>query len=264
MKDFLDGYYENAFLRLVRQNSTTLGLEVNGSSISNSFTLATMPDASAVEVGTIINIPSSEFVTSSAAAIPGMPEYGIFLAASNDVWVPAFRQVFCQEWGTKASPLATMSTTSATKIEIALPNGNPIVPLEIYAKVGFNLEIGYMWGMTGSATDATVMSARFGWSATYKDNCQVAWSQMAAAATNRQGWTVGRARITEYASAASNKVSVNRLQENNNTAVTSDTGYVDVSNSQDFTKDAYLSFSWEPTGAGADSGALYGYRLIIG
>lgn len=57
---------EHAVLNVVSRNPTTLGLEIGGVSISNTYTIAEMPDATAVEAGTVINIPRSEFTTSTA------------------------------------------------------------------------------------------------------------------------------------------------------------------------------------------------------
>lgn len=173
----------------------------------------------------------------------------------------SFFSSFSQAYGTKAAPLVSLSTTSATKIEITLPSGNPIIPLELYAYVGFKINVEFLFGSLATLTDTTVMSARFGWSATYKDNCVVAWQQISAAATNRSMFTVGRAWISAYASAASNTVSFDRNA--NNVVSSGDTGYIDTANSQDFTKDAYLSFSWEPSGAGTDTGCLYGYKMTL-
>lgn len=262
MSNFISDFFENrGWLGLVQQNPTTGALEAGGTAISNSRTIATIPDAASVAPGSIINLPRSEFTTSTAATVPGMAEDGIYLKSSDGVWIPAFSQVFSQAYGTKAAPLASLSTSSATKIEITLPSGNPIIPLEIYAYVGFNIQVEFLFGSLATLVDTTVMSARFGWSATYKDNCQVAWQQISAGATNRSMYTVGRARILAYASAASNTVSLDRNA--NNVVSAGNTGYVDTANTQDFTKDAYLSFSWEPTVATAATGCLYGYKMIL-
>ena len=268
MKDFLDGYYENQFLRLVRQNSTTLGLEVNGSSISNSYTLATLPDATAVEVGTIINIPRSEFTTSTAATVPGMPEDGIYLRASDGIWIPDGEQVFSEVWSTKASPLATVSTASATAVAVTLPSGMPIIPTELYAYVGFKCRIEFDWGCSAAAASGGGnIIARFGSDIVTRTNNPVigfGHPIPASIANARQSFTIGRARIMAYASAASNTMTLSRLVSNYSTLITADNGYSDYSNLLDFTEDAYLQFHYEPSGTGATDWTFFGYKFVIG
>lgn len=265
MKDFLDGYYENQFLRLVRQNSTTLGLEVNGSSISNAYTLATMPDATAVAAGTIISIPRSQFTTSTAATVPGMPEDGIYLKASDGKWIPAWPQIFAAEGGYKASPIETYSTSSASKVRATLPSGEPIIPKELYSYVGFRLRTRIRWGTTGTVGGAVQMYGYWGNAGTYTNNPVVAWgNQIASGATNRQASIDNLSIIRRYVSAADNVLYLDRLPPNTTATITTDDGLSDSTNKLDFSANAQFQIAWAPASASLTTGALYGYELWIG
>lgn len=268
MKDFLDGYYENQFLRLVRQNSTTHGLEVNGSSISSAYTLATMPDATAVAAGTIISIPRSQFTTSTSQTVPGMDEDGIYLKASDGIWIPAWEQVFSEVFSSKASPLVTISTSSASAVPMTLPSGFPKIPKEIYGHVGFKCRVEFDWGCAAAAASGGGnVIARFGHDLAVKGNNPVigfGHPIPASIANARQSYTVGRGKITSYTSSAANNWALSRLAPDYSTLITADNGYSDYQNLLNFANDAYLQFHWEPAGTGATDWTFFGYRFIIG
>ncbi len=263
-----DAEMVKAYLHLIEAgldaSGNIISLNFRGNPITYSYTLATMPDASSVAVGTIINIPRSEFTTSTAQTVPGMPEDGIYLKATDGVWKPAWFQLFASEKGSKASPLETYSTSAASKVRATLPSGEPIIPWEIHGFVGFKTRMIIEWGTTGTVGAGVQMFGYLGSQGTYTNNPVIAWgSQIASGATNRQVCVDNYGRVQSYASAASNVFTLERLPHNTTGTITSDDGISDTNNKLDFAADAQMQIAWSP-GAAATTGALYGYELWIG
>ena len=259
---------EDDILNVVTFNRIARSYAVGGETLDNSFTLATIPDATSVAAGTIISIPRSQFTTSTAATVPGMPEDGIYLKASDGIWIPDGEQVFSEVFSSKASPLVTISTSSATAVQMTLPSGFPKIPKEIYGHVGFKCRIEYDWGCaTAAASGGGNVIARFGHDLVTKgNNPTIGFGHPipASIANARQSFTVGRAKIISYTSSSANVMSLSRLSSNNSTNITADNGYSDYSNLLNFANDAYLQFHWEPAGAGTTDWTFFGYRFIIG
>ena len=251
--------------KYVTQNTTTLGFEVSGIPISNTFTIATMPDATSVLPGTVINVPRSEFTTSTSATVPGMAEDGIYLKASDGKWIPAWPQIFAAEGGYKASPLETYSTSSTSKVRATLPSGEPIIPKELYSYVGFRLRTRIRWGTTGTVGGAVQMYGYWGNAGTYTNNPIVAWgNQIALGATNRQASIDNLSIIRKYVSSSDNVLYLDRLPANTTATITTDDGLSDSTNKLDFSANAQFQIAWAPASASLTTGALYGYELWIG
>jgi hypothetical protein len=259
MGNFIGDFFENrGWLRIPQHNSTTGGLEVSGTPISNSFALATMPDAASVEAGSVISIPKTEFTNAG-----GMLGTGIKLESDGSVWLPYNgAQLFSQGFGSKASPLVSIAATGVeTNASITLPNGNPVVPKELL-RLGFKVRFQALVGKTSVSGGASTYSCHFGWSATYTDNANIGYYTLTTG-TDKTILIDTLGCVTAYASAASNTISGHRLIPGSVTGIATD-GYVDRNNTQDFTKDAYCSFSLDPgAGGGTNTDALYWYRIWL-
>lgn len=115
------------------------------------FTLITIPPTSSVELGSVINIPKSEFTNNTA--IPGD---GIYLKNDGDNWVTAIpNQIFSIADGTSAAPLASFNaaTLGTNKGMFALPNGNPIIPYQLM-HIGMRLRISAVFRFNSNTTAA--------------------------------------------------------------------------------------------------------------
>lgn len=197
---WLDGFYDNLWLRVVRQNRTTLGLEVNGSSISNSYTIATIPAASAVELGTVIRIPKSEFTNSGGGAAAYMPAWGIYLQSDGTNWCPAFgSQLFaCVNTGTETSPILSgvVAGTPSTATAFALASGCPIIPGELMY-IGLRVRAEMIMGKGTTSTAGSIPMVLLGNSATLASNAaMITGETLGNATTLRQSHTNSFATIT--------------------------------------------------------------------
>jgi len=133
-----------------------------------SYTIATMPDASSVVLGTVINIPQSEF---GSWATSYMPNWGIYLQSNLINWLPAEGyQVFAFGYGTEAVPLVAdqITGTASTWTPFTLA-AFPYIPAELMY-VGLRIGVSMIGGKSSASSAGVILGVQFGTSAVTANN----------------------------------------------------------------------------------------------
>lgn len=122
-----------------------------------SYSLATIPSASSVDLGGVINIPKSEFTNNT-----GMPAWGIYLRTDGTNWVSANpNQIFSMQDGSVASPLVSAwSPGSVNKTKMPLPGGSVAIPWQLM-HVGMRLRLTFLVKFNSASTSA-IFAPSFG------------------------------------------------------------------------------------------------------
>lgn len=154
----VDSWYEGfieegPMANIVVRDPVSGNLVISGSTANifgiASFTLAKLPHASLVRVGSVVNIPKSEFSNNT-----GIPEDGIYLKSDGYNWVTAYPgQIFSMQDGTPSAPLIlNFSPGAVTKTMFTgLPGGNPTIPWQLM-HLGMRLKISatFRFGSSGN------------------------------------------------------------------------------------------------------------------
>lgn len=145
-----------------RTNEIITTLSVSGAAAIPTFSLAKLPPASMCAIGSVINIPKSEFANNL-----GIPEWGIYLRTDTYAWCSAWAgQIFSAQDGGETTPLIdgfnpwSVNSDLLIQVMTGLPGGNPIIPWQLM-RVGMKLEIEATFGFK-TATQLAVFNILFG------------------------------------------------------------------------------------------------------
>jgi len=160
MASWLDGFFENrSWLKIIQYDNNINELTVAGSSISEKprFTLAKLPPASLVDIGSVVNIPKSEFANNA-----GIPEWGIDLKSDSFNLVTSYPgQIFSMQDGTVSAPLvAAWTPGSANKTKMPIPGGSIAIPWQLM-HVGLRMRVTFVVKFN-SASNSAIFAPGFG------------------------------------------------------------------------------------------------------
>lgn len=225
------------------------------------YSLSTMPSAAGSPLGSKIRIPRSEFTYVGGAELTSMPAFGIILQTNGTNWVTPQKQLYAQEFSTKASPLVTIPTgTGAVEANVVLPNGNIIIPSQLLF-IGFNIIIHSYWGKGSVSGAGSYFFTKIGPSSTVISNPTVGWD-LVATGTNKQQEIISNAMFL-----ASNSITWNCTIPNHPSGISvSGTlgGYMDAAVTHNFSSNYTVSFSIKPgTGGDSNTDYLFGYKIFL-
>lgn len=210
------------------------------------FSLAKMPNAADVAIGSVINIPKSEFSNNT-----GISDCGIYLKSDGYNWVTAYEgQVFSAQFGTAAVPLVSAFNPWAVNSDLLLqifpgvPGGNPKIPWQLM-HLGMRIEVEATYGFN-TATATAVFNNLFG-----KVNSAVnpAMGKLTVAySTGRQVTVRSRAVVTSGVSYSCQTLPDNAIYASANA---NEGNVADRGSSLDWTSagDTYINFAVDPGAA---------------
>lgn len=238
-------------------------VDQNGAAISGipEYTIAGRPDASSVTVGSLIRHPRSEFTFVGGALLTAMPAAGIILQSDGTVWHTPNRQLYAQEFSTKASPLVSIPTgTGAVEANVTLPNGNILFPAN-FTHLGFKLTIESYWGKGATSAAASNFYTLLGTSGTPLSNPKVS-DVTVSTGTNKQQMV---STFVQFLSASS-MTWTDTIANSTAGVATSGSlgGLMDASITHSYGSTYKLSFSIMPaTGGDTNTDLLFGYRIYL-
>ena len=247
----------------VQRNPTTGQLEIGGVAINGipSYTFSGRPDAASVAIASLIRHPRSEFTFVGGAALTSMPSWGIVLQSDGVNWRTPYKQLYAEEFSTKASPFVTIPTAiEAVETDIVMPNGNILFPVGMIF-TGFKLSIQSYWGKGTTSAAGSTFYTKFGPSATVLNNPIVGFDTVTNAASKQQEITTFLNIINTTSITWSNTV------PNSAAGVVASGGlggFMDVSVTHAYGSTYKLSFTrTNGTGGGTNTDYMFGYRIFL-
>ena len=225
------------------------------------YTMAGRPDAASVSVGSLIRHPRSEFTFVGGAALTAMPARGIILESNGVTWHTPNKQLYAQEFSTKASPLVSIPTgTEAVEANVVLPNGNILFPAN-FTHLGFKVSIEGYWGKGATSGAGSNFYTKLGVSSTVLSNPIVS-DITVSTGTNKQQMTN---TFIQFLSASS--MTWTDTQPNSTAGVATSGalgGFMDASITHNYGSTYKVSFSLMPgTGGGTNTDLFFGYRIFL-
>ena len=250
---------KNNVVRLVGPNLADMdGNVIDG---IQSFPLATMPDPGSAGKNSIINIPRSQFTFVGGAELTAMPGWGIDLKSDGLVWHTPCKQLYAQQFSTKASPLVSIPPgTEAVEANVILPNGNILIPSQLL-HLGFKLSIESYWGKGATSGAGSNYFAKLGPSNTVLSN-PIVGDITISTGTNKQ-----QMASTFVQFITTDKITWTDTTPNSGAGVATSGalgGFMDASVAHNFGTTYKVSFSIQPgTGGGTNTDFLFGYRIFL-
>lgn len=226
-----------------------------------SMALSALPSASSVPIGTLVNIPRSQFKYYGDAELISMPEWGIDLKSNGTNWRTPNKQLYAEELSTKTLPLVNIPTgAESIQANVTLPNGNILIPPELL-HIGFKMTIESFWGKGATSGAASNYFTRIGPSATFLNNPIVGYDTVITGTSKQQ-------MITTFINFTSTtKITYSDTIPNSSAGnATSGAlgGYMDAAITHDFSSSYKVSFSIQPAvGGGTNTDLMFGYRIFL-
>lgn len=250
-------------LNVVTRDPVTGYLEVGGVAIDGIpvYTIATMPDPTSVTVGSQIRLPRTEFTFVGGAELTAMPARGIILESNGVTWHTPDRQLYAQQFGTKAAPLVSIPTgTAGVEAAITLPNGNVLFPAG-FTHLGFKISVEAYWGKGATSGGASSFFMRLGTSSTVLSNPVVQDVAVTTGANKQQAVE----SLIQFL-AADSMTWTDTIKNYTLGVTTSGSvgGLMDASITHNYGSSYKLCFSTIP-GSGGDTNTdlLFGYRIFL-